>query len=191
MNLQAENPLLHKCFEQAKAYPPDDFGPRWKKIDVKEADQFKLETSYNLPKDYLEFILEFGEFAIWTDGFEKLYARATWPSGKSANVEIGTISGPAGMLQYQKSYMTADKGPRIPPNLVPLTFDGAYGHAMMDLSPENLGKIRYLNVKAKAFGTDGYGFDQVGTIADNFTAFVSQIGTAQLRNKALGTTKRS
>ncbi|MHC1551391.1 SMI1/KNR4 family protein [Phyllobacterium sp. K27] len=191
MDLKSLNPTLFASYEQAKAYPPDEFGARWKEVGAEEAEQFKSKTGLDLPADYLEFVGNFGEFTIWTDDFEKLYARAIWETGKSANAEIGKIVGPAGVLESRQSYLGAGSGARIPENFAPLTFDSGYGHAMLDLSKDNFGKIRYLQVKTKPFGSDGYGWDQVATLADNFTEFVSQINSKKGLTKALGAPKKA
>lgn len=186
MDLKALNPTLFESFEQAKAYPPDDFGARWKEIESSEFADFKSQTGLELPDDYVDFIRTYGEFAIWTTDFDKLFVRVQWESGKSANAEIGTISGPAGMLEYRQSYLGNGVDARIPETFAPLTFDSGYGHAMLDLSKESFGKIRYLNVKSQAFGSDGYGWDNVGTIADNFADFVKQIDTNKQLGKGFG-----
>ncbi|OHV83717.1 SMI1/KNR4 family protein [Rhizobium sp. LCM 4573] len=189
--MKSLNPILFASYKQAKAYPPDEFGARWNEVGAEQAEQFKSEIGSDLPADYLEFVENFGEFTIWTDDFEKLYARAIWESGKSANVEISKILGPAGMLESWQSYLGAGGRARIPENLAPLTYDSGYGHAMLDLSKDNFGKIRYLQVKTKPFGSDGYGWDQVETIAGSFTEFVSQINSKRGLTKALGAPKKA
>ncbi|WP_333630882.1 SMI1/KNR4 family protein [Agrobacterium cavarae] len=190
MDLKALNPTLFASYEQAKAYPPDEFGARWKEVGSDEAEQFETETGLSLPSDYLDFVREFGEFTIWTEGFGKLYTRVTWQTGKSGDAEIGKIAGPVGILETRQSYLSAGSGARIPKYLVPVTFDSGYGHVMLDLSKEGFGKVRYLQVKTKAFGTDGYGWDQVGSVAESFAEFVRRIDSKKGLAKSFGPPKK-
>ncbi|TDK29602.1 hypothetical protein E2F50_22440 [Rhizobium deserti] len=191
MDLKAHNPTLFESYEQARDYPPDEFGPRWKEIEASEFDNFRSQTGLELPDDYVDFIDTYGEFAIWTADFDKLFARVQWESGKSANAEIGTVSGPAGMLEYRQSYLGNGGNARIPETFAPLTFDSGYGHAMLDLSKENFGKIRYMKVKSQAFGVAGYGWEDVGMIADNFLGFIRQIDTKKQLAKNFGAPRKA
>lgn len=176
MDLELLNPTLFSSYQQAKAYPPDEFGGRWNSVSAADVEKFEAETKFRLPKDYVDFITTYGTFTIWTDGFERLFAKAAFTSGKTTHAEIGTIAGPLAMLEWRKTYLSDDRGPRIPADCAPLTFDSSYGHAMIVLSEQDYGKILYLKVKAKPFGSIGYGWDLVATIAGNFHDFISGIG---------------
>lgn len=105
-------------------------------VDAEDVDKFETETRFGLPKDYIDFVTTYGTFTIWTKGFESLFAKAAFTSGKTTHARIGTIAGPLAMLEWRKTYLGDDRGPRIPDDCAPLTFDGGYGHAMIVLSEQ-------------------------------------------------------
>lgn len=90
--------------------------------------------------------------------------------------DVGLIAGPAAMIEAQQRYLNPtynNSGPRLPEGLYPLTLDSGYGHCLLDLDEVSYGRVLYIVIKAQTFGSQGYGWDHVGFVADNFAQFVA------------------
>ena len=157
---------------------PDEMGRLEKPITQSDLDEFERSQAVDLPPAYKEYCLKYGSRTLQNKQIFGFKTKVTLPGGKRKRADVGAISGPPYILETYDRYMDPiynNSGPRLPLKVYPFTFDSGYGHCLLDLTEAGKGRILHLVVKAKTFGEDGYGWDQVGTVAENFSDFIASL----------------
>lgn len=165
---------------ELKAYldKPDEMGRPEKPITENDLADFERSQSVALPADYRDYCLKYGSRTLQNRQIFCFKTKVRFSNGKSKKVDVGSISGPPYILETYQRYMDPvynNSGPRLPQKYYPFTFDSGYGHCLIDLNPETYGRILYIVIKAKTFGEPGYGWDQIGVVADDFSQFISTL----------------
>ncbi|OLP42440.1 SMI1/KNR4 family protein [Rhizobium oryziradicis] len=157
---------------------PDEMGRAEELITQADLDEFERSQDVKLPSDYKEYCLKYGSRTLQNKQIFCFTTKISFPDRKKKKANIGSISGPPYILEAHDRYINptyGNSGPRLPEKLYPFTFDSGYGHCLLDLNKDTLGRILYIVIKAKTFGEPGYGWDQVGFVADSFSDFVANL----------------
>ncbi|TCM53560.1 SMI1/KNR4 family protein SUKH-1 [Rhizobium sp. PP-F2F-G48] len=154
----------------------DEMDRPQKPVSPQDIEEFERAQNVRLP-DALKFFWErYGSRALGNKAIFGFKARVEFPNGKKKMADVGFIASPSKMNEALQRYVDPlynNSGARLPERLYPLTFDDGYGHCLIDLNENTYGRILYLKIKAETFGSAGYGWDQVGFVADTFEQFVA------------------
>lgn len=154
----------------------DEMDRPQKPISPQDIEEFERAQNILLPDSLKFFWGRYGSRALGNRTIFGFKTRVEFPNGKKKKADVGFIASPAKMNEARQRYIDPlynNSGVRLPQRLYPLTFDDGYGHCLIDLNENTYGRILYLKIKAETFGSAGYGWDQVGFVADTFEQFVA------------------
>jgi len=187
MDLKALNPKAFQMWEMRKAGGPAYFQPSSDE-DISEIEDL---VDSELPEDYKTFLSEYSTLGVVpTIGAYHFPCRFK---------DRSVIAGAFALVPWAKLTISAIKvlhnphrgmegvGPRVPKDLLPLTYDNQ-ATLLIDLRSDSFGHIHFLPViKKRTFGTRGYGWDNIGHVAPSFTDFLKELGTEdELRSRYPG-----
>lgn len=155
---------------------PDEMGRVHRPVTNPEIDEFERSEGVTLPDSLKSFWLKYGSRDLNSKKIFAFKTKVVFPDGKKKKADVGAIASPGKMIEARQRYIDplyGNSGERLPAGLYPLTFDSGYGHCLLDLNTDTYGRILYIVIKAKTFGDDGYGWDQVGTVAKDFDEFLA------------------
>lgn len=162
---------------------PDDWGRPDEPVTPEDVEGFERSESFLLPDALKQYWRRYGARQFNSKSIFTFQTKALFPSGKRKRVDVGVVADPRTMVEARQRNMDplyGNSGPRLPAALYPLTFDSGYGHCLLDLNKESYGRILYIEIKTKTFGDRGYGWDQVGQVADNFEMFLAGLTPSRL-----------
>ncbi|MGV1754179.1 SMI1/KNR4 family protein [Agrobacterium sp. CG674] len=154
---------------------PDEMGRPEKPITQTDLEEFERSQGVVLPPSYKDYCLRYGSRALQNRKIYAFKTKVMFTDRKSKKADVGSISGPPYILETYQRYMDPiynNSGPRLPEHVYPFTFDDGYGHCLVDLNKETYGRVLYIVIRAKTFGDTGYGWDQIGVVADDFQGFL-------------------
>ncbi|WP_083572147.1 SMI1/KNR4 family protein [Sinorhizobium americanum] len=177
MDLKGLNSKVYDMWKIREELGPDYFQPSTQE----DIAAIKSELGADIPDDYQEFLIEYSTVG----GVPKIgayYFKCAYKSGP-------VITFNHTLVPWAKLTLTAIRalhyphrhlegiGARIPRELLPLSRDNECT-ILIDLRPATVGQILYIpQIKRQTFGTSGYGWDNIGYVADSFTAFLGALDT--------------
>lgn len=155
---------------------PDEIGRTPRPVTAPEMEEFERSEGVTLPNSLKSFWLNYGSRDLNSTKIFAFKKKVVFPDGKKKKADVNSIAGPGKMIEARQRYidpLQGNSGERLPAGLYPLTFDSGYVHCLLDLNADTHGRILYIVIKAKTFGDAGYGWDQVGTVAQDFDEFLA------------------
>jgi hypothetical protein len=162
---------------------PDEWGRPEEPVAPQEVEGFEHSEGVALPDALKQYWQRYGGRQFNSKTVFSFQTKATFPNGKRKRVDVGVVADPRTMIEARHRYMDplyGNSGPRLPAALYPLTFDAGYGHCLLDLNAQSYGRILYIVIKAKTFGDRGYGWEQIGHVADDFETFLTGLTPSRL-----------
>ena len=183
MNLQDLNPKVYEMWRLRKEGGPYYYSPS----TAQDVEAIEAEVKTGLPDDYKEFLLEYSTVGV-VPKIGANYFKCVYPDETVITFDFSLVPSAPSTLSAIRALHNPhphfeDVGVRIPEVLLPLALDPG-GTLMIDLRQEGFGNILYIGeVKKKTFGTDGYGWNNVGFVSDTFTDFIRDLDTKEVQKK--------
>lgn len=155
---------------------PDEMRRTQRPVTAPEIEEFERSEGVTLPNSLKSFWLSYGSRDLNSKKIFAFKTKVVFPDGKKKKADVNSIAGPGKMIEARQRYIDplyGNSGERLPAGLYPLTFDSGYGHCLLDLNADTHGRILYIVINAKTFGDVGYGWDQIGTVAQDFDEFLA------------------
>ena len=179
MDLEKLNSKVYEMWKVRREAGPDYFQPS----SDEEILEIEKISGASFPEDYKDFLRNYSTIgAVPRIGAN--YFPCDFPEKKAICYTFTIVPWAALTIQDAESLYNADRfrdnvGPRVPKELLPLTSD-SYATILIDLRPETYGNIHFINeIEHQTFGTPGYGWNNIGYVAPNFTAFIKELGTEE------------
>jgi hypothetical protein len=177
MNLEDLNPKVYAMWKIRKDLGPDYFQPS----SIEDIKEIEKEVQSSIPDDYKEFLLEYSTVG----GVPKIgayYFKCVYKDGPVIDLDHTLVPWAKLTLTAIKSLHNPHQnferiGARIPREILPLTRDNECS-ILIDLRTDSFGQILYMpKIKRQTFGTPGYGWDDIGFVANSFTEFLAGLDT--------------
>lgn len=156
----------------------DSAGRKEQPITAENISDFENKVGATLPNDYKDYCIKYGARSLDDTDIFTFKGVALDKSGRKKKIDIGKISGPPYIQESYDMFMDErrnDFAPQLPKGFYPFTFDSGYGSCLLNLTDQPSGKILYLSVKRKIFGSPDYGWDDVLFVADSFSEFIESL----------------
>jgi hypothetical protein len=176
MNLEVLNPKVYDMWKTREGLGSDYFQPSTER----DIEAIKKEISSDVPGDYEEFLFEYSPIGVQKIG--AYYFKCDYNDGSVIEFDHTLVPWAKLTLAAIKSLHNPHQhfegiGARIPRELLPLTRDNECT-ILIDLRPDTFGQILYVpKIKRQTFGTLGYGWDDIGLVANSFTEFLAGLDT--------------